>query len=259
MGTFSRYRPYRIQLGGLLPPAIKWLLIVNTAVFLVETLVQLLFGAAALRALIGWLGLVPAGVTHGLRLWQPFTYLFVHGGFWHLLINMFVLWMFGMDLERAWGLRRFLSYYFLTGVGAGLVNVVVKTAMDPAGMGPALVPTIGASGAIYGVLLAAALVFPDRQVWIIPLPVTISMRVYAVIMGAIEFFGTLGAAGDNVSHVTHLGGMLVGYLYLRRSSFLYRFRNVVSDWKLRRARRKFDVYVRKHKDEPPSHPDHWVN
>ena len=78
-------------------------------------------------------------------------------------------------------------------------------------------------------------------------------------MGAIEFFGTLGATGDNISHISHLGGMLVGYLYLRRGSFLYRMRNRLLDWKRRRMRRKFEVYVRDHQDKPPSRPDHWVN
>jgi membrane associated rhomboid family serine protease len=259
MGGYSRYSGHRINWGGLLPPAIKTLLIACTAVFLVQTLVQLFGGPAAELVLVTWLGLVPRGVTHGLRVWQPFTYLFLHGGLWHLLINMFVLWMFGVDLERAWGQRRFYIYYLVSGVGAGVVNIIVKTVLDPSGRGSALVPTIGASGAIYGVLLAAALVFPDRQVWLIPFPVTLSMRVYALIMGGIEFFATLGAAGDNVSHVTHLGGMLVGYLFLRRSSFLYRFRNRYSDWKLRRARHKFEVYQRRHRDEPPSPPGGWVN
>jgi membrane associated rhomboid family serine protease len=120
-------------------------------------------------------------------------------------------------------------------------------------------PTIGASGAIYGVLIATAVLFPDRQVWLIPFPVTLPMRAYVAIMAAIEFFGTLGASGDNVSHVCHLGGMLVGYIYLRRGSFLFGFRNRYSDWKRRRLRRKFEVYVREHRDKPPTHPDNWVN
>jgi membrane associated rhomboid family serine protease len=121
------------------------------------------------------------------------------------------------------------------------------------------IPTIGASGAIYGILMAAAMIFPDRQIWLLPFPVTLPMRAYVAIIGAIEFFGTLGASGDNVSHISHLGGMLVGYLYLRRGSFFYGLRNQYSDWKRRRLRRKFEVYIHEHKDEPPSRPDRWVN
>jgi membrane associated rhomboid family serine protease len=167
--------------------------------------------------------------------------------------------MFGVDLERAWGTRRFWNYFLVTGIGAGLVNILVKTALDPHGLGMSLVPTIGASGAIYGVLVAAAIVFPDRQVWLIPFPVHIPMRIYVIAAIAIEFFFTLGAGGDNVSHVTHLGGALVGYIYLRRGSFLFRARNGYLDWKRKRARRKFEVYARDHRDEPPTRPDNWVN
>jgi len=259
MGSSPRYYGSRFNWGGLLTPAIKALLLVNAGVFLLQTLVRLLAGRGGEFALLGLFGLVPRAVTHGLRVWQPFTYLFLHGGLWHLLLNMLVLWMFGGDLERAWGRRRFYAYYFLTGVGAGLINIFVKTVSDPSGTGTSLIPTIGASGAIYGILLAAALVFPDRQVWLIPFPVTLPMRVYVLIIGAIAFFGSMEAAGDNISHISHLGGMLVGYLYLRRGTFLYRLRNRYSDWRRRRMRRKFEVYMREHKDEPPSRPDHWVN
>jgi membrane associated rhomboid family serine protease len=206
------------------------------------------------------LGLVPWLVTHRGLIWQPVTYIFLHGGLFHLLFNMLFLWMFGADLERSWGAKRFYTFFFLTGIGAGVINVLVKTILDPRGVGTSLgPPTIGASGAIYGILLAAAIVFPDRKVWLIPFPVMIPMKIYVLGAGAIEFFSTLGTGGDNVSHVTHLGGMLVGYLYLRRGSWFFRARNSLSDWQRKRTRRKFEVYMRKHKEEPPSHPDNWLN
>ncbi len=263
MGTFSRYPgSYRVNWRGLLSPAIKTLLIACTAVFLVEVLVRLVAGGAAEFWMFRWFGLEPWAFVHG-RLWQPFTYLFLHGGFWHLFWNMLFLWMFGVDLERLWGRQRFYFYFFLTGVGAGLVNVAVKMLMDPAGRGPALVPTIGASGAIFAVILAAALAFPDREVWLFPFPISLPMKLYAVIMGAIEFFGTLGSSGDGVSHVTHLSGILIGYLFLRRgfvvADFRGRFRGRLTGWKQRRAQRKFEVYMRRHKDEPPTRPGGWVN
>jgi len=260
MGTRPRSYGYRFSWSNWITPGVKALVIASAAVFLMQTLVRLFFRAEVELALNYGLGLVPRGVTHGLRIWQPFTYLFLHGGIGHLLINMLFLWMFGCDLERAWGTRRFYFYYFLTGVGAGCINILVKTVGDPHGLGMSLgPPTVGASGAIYGVLLASALMFPDRQIWLIPFPVTIPMRIYVLGAGAIEFFATLGAGADNVSHVTHLGGMLVGYLYLRRGSFFYGLRNRYSDWKRQRLRRKFEVYMREHKDEPGSRPDHWVN
>src|SRR5574337_118212 len=187
MGSYPRSYGYRFRWGGLLTPAIKTLLIANTAVFLVQTLMGLILGAPAGRWLIEWFGLVPRAVTHGLRIWQPFTYLFLHGGLWHLLLNMLVLWMFGKDLELSWGRQRFYAYYFVTGVGAGLINVVVKTIADlgvsstallAGAIRPSEIATIGASGAIYGILLAVAVLFPDRQVWMFPFPLTLPMRVY---------------------------------------------------------------------------------
>jgi len=258
MGSSSRSYGFRTNWKGFVTPAIKSIVIICTGVFLVQTLLAL-FRPDAANVLILELGLVPRAVTHGLRLWQPLTYLFLHGGLMHLLFNMLFLWMFGVDLERAWGTRRFWNYFLVTGIGAGIINVLVKTALDPHGVGTSLAPTIGASGAIYAVLVAAAIMFPDRQVWLIPFPVQIPMKIYVIAAVAIEFFFTLGAGGDNVSHVTHLGGILVGYVYLRRGSFMYRARNGFLDWKRKRARRKFEVYQRDHRDEPPTRPDNWVN
>ena len=258
-------RRYSTQTSGFqfdwdwsITPAIKVLVLTCAAVFLAQELSRVIFGPAGWNFWLLYFGLVPRYAIHGF-LWQPFTYLFLHATIWHILINMFVLWMFGRSVERAWGQRRFYIYYFLCGIGAGVINVIVKTILDPHGVGSALIPTIGASGAIYGILIAAAVLFPHQRVLLIPFPVAISMRVYVGIMAAIEFFGTLGAGGDNVSHVCHLGGMLVGYLYLRRGSYLYAYRNRISDWKRRRMISKFEVYKRKHRDEPPPPPDNWVN
>lgn len=253
-------RRYNFDWRSFITPGVKIIVIVCAGVFLVQTLVNLLAGPQiGYHYLVQVFGLVPAAVTHGLRLWQPFTYIFLHGGLLHLLINMLMLWMFGRELELIWGKRRFLNYFLLCGVGAGLINLVVKTIPVFFGKEPSIIPTIGASGAIFGILIANAILFPDRRIWLIPFPITIPMRPYVAVMGAIEFFGTLGLGGDNVSHICHLGGMLIGYLYLRRDSYLYRLRNEVSDWKYQRNRKKFEVYINKHKSEPPSRPDRWVN
>jgi membrane associated rhomboid family serine protease len=258
VGSFSRGYGYRFDISGYFPRAIKTLCLVCVGVFVLQELSQLLFRQQGWNFWLEWFGLVPHAVTHGF-IWQPFTYMFLHAGILHILLNLLYLAMFGADLEHTWGARRFYTYFFLCGVGAGIINVIVKTILDPRGLGSSWVPTIGASGAIYGILLAVAVVMPHRQVWVFPLPVTVSMRVFVIVMGAIEFFGTIGSSGDNVSHICHLGGMLVGYIYLRRGSFLYNFRNYLSDWKRRRLRRKFEVYVRDHRDKPPSRPDNWVN
>ncbi len=234
-------------------------MLICTGVFLVQTLIDLFLGLNASSWVNHFFGLVALGPIPALRLWQPFTYIFLHGGLFHLLINMLFLWMFGRELELVWGKKRFLNFFFLCGVGAGLIEILVKVTPLLWGHRPSDIPTIGASGAIFGILMANAILFPDRRIWLFPLPVTIPMRPYVAVMGAIEFFGTLGSGGDAVAHVCHLGGMLVGYIYLRRGSFLYSVRNSVSDWQHKRNRKRFDVYISKHKNEPPSRPDRWVN
>src|SRR6266704_4303401 len=244
---------------GFITPGVKLLVLVCTGVFLAQTLAELLMGLAATSWINHFFGLVPLGPIPGLRIWQPFTYIFLHGGIWHLLFNMLFLWMFGRELELVWGKRRFLNYFFLCGVGAGLINVFVKTIPMFFGKPPSDIPTIGASGAIFGILIANAILFPDRRIWFFPLPVNIPMRPYVAAMGAIEFFFTLGSGGDGIGHLCHLGGMLVGYVYLRRGSFLYNVRNTVSDWQHKRNRKRFEVYINKHRKEPPSRPDNWVN
>jgi membrane associated rhomboid family serine protease len=257
MGTFGARR-YNFDWRGFITPGVKLLVLICSAVFLVQTLADILVGPAATSWINHFFGLVPLGPFPGLRVWQPFTYIFLHGGLLHLLLNMLWLWMFGRELELVWGKRRFLNFFVLCGVGAGLIEMFVKAIPMFWGERPSDVPTIGASGAIFGILMANAVLFPDRRVWLFPLPVAIPMRPYVAVIGAIEFFFTLGAGGDKVAHLCHLGGMLVAYVYLRRGSFLYSVRNTVTDWKMQRNKRRFQVYMNKHK-EPPSRPDRWVN
>jgi membrane associated rhomboid family serine protease len=262
MGTRFASRRYNFDWRGFITPGVKLLVLICTGVFLVQILVRLIADPGIeLHYIVQIFGLVPSAFTHGLRFWQPFTYMFLHDSrsIWHILINMLFLWMFGRELELVWGKQRFLNYFFLCGAGAGLIEVIVKTIPVFFGRPPSDIPTIGASGAIFGILIANAVLFPDRRIWLLPLPITIPMRPYVAVMGAIEFFGTLGTGGDNVSHICHLGGMLVGYIYLRRGSFMYNVRNSVTDWRLQRNRKRFEVFMKKHKDEPPSRPDSWVN
>ena len=217
--VFRRGYGHRFDLTEYFPPAIKTICIACVSVFVLQELSALLFGQSGARFWETWFGLVPYAVVFGFRIWQPFTYLFLHAGVLHILFNLLYLAMFGADLERMWGAKKFYVYFFLCGVGAGIINVIVKLIIDPHGHGSAWAPTIGASGAIYGILLACAVMMPHRQVWVFPLPVTVSMRIFVAVRERLNFSATIGASGDNVSHVCHLGGMLVGYVDLRRGLY----------------------------------------
>ncbi len=140
-------------------------------------------------------------------IWQPITYMFIHGSFFHILINMFVLWMFGSEMETIWGRQAFLKYYFITGVGSGLVWLVFN-------LGNPYTVLIGASGAIYGILLAYGLMFPNREILLYFL-FPIKVKYFVILLGALAFFSSMNTVGSNISHLTHLSGMVIGYLYLK--------------------------------------------
>src|SRR5215831_7607207 len=145
----SYYRQ-SFSFGPPLRKVVKQLVIVTAATFLVTYLPAQIFGWALPFTLFG---LRPYDVTHRLFIWQLATYLFLHGGFFHVIFNLFALWMFGSDLESRWGPQQFLFYFFLTGIGAGLFDVVLQPS--------ALTWTIGCSGAVYGLLLAYGMIFPE--------------------------------------------------------------------------------------------------
>jgi len=194
----NSYRPYFSGRGGMVPRVVKILLITNVVIFIGSRL-----GPGLIN---NYFGLVPKAVWSQFMIWQPFTYMFLHGGFWHILFNMFILWMFGSDLERTWGGKEFLKYYLICGVGAGLFNV----ALQP----NSYIPIIGASGAIYGILVGFAVLFPDRMVYIYFLfPVKVKYMVVFLI--AMEFILSLTGSQGSIAHFAHLGGALVGFLYLK--------------------------------------------
>jgi len=261
VGSFSRGYGHQFSVGDYFPRAIKTICIICISVFFVQEMSELIKGPVGWNFWVLWFGLSPDGLVQGY-VWQPLTYLFFHGGVLHILFNLLYLAMFGADLERSWGARKFYRYFLVCGVGAGLIDVLVREllvrghAINPKILGD---PTIGASGAIYGVLLAVAMVMPHRRVSFLLLPISMPMWFFVAALGALEFFMTIGSSGDGISHVCHLGGMLVGYLYLRRGSYLYSPRNFFSDWKRRRLRKKFEVYARDHRDKPPSQPNDWLN
>jgi membrane associated rhomboid family serine protease len=218
--------------GGI-TPAIKILIAANVAAFVIAWFVP---------EIVLFLGLRIADVLGSLRLWQPFTYMFLHGGFGHILFNMLALWMFGVELERTWGTRFFLKYYFVCGLGAAATTMVLSFLPFAVFDHLYTALTVGASGAIYGILLAYGLYFPNRPIYIyfvFPVPA----KYFVMIMGGISLLSSLGGGGG-VAHTAHLGGLVVGYLYLKGarlhilSELQYRFLK----WRINRMRRKFDVY-----------------
>ena len=187
------------------------------------------------------LGLHPALVIHSFWIWQLATYMFLHGGIFHIVFNMLALWMFGAELERTWGTRFFLKFYFVTGIGAGMLTVLLSLLPFDFARQLQYQNIIGASGAIYGLLLAYAMYFPERPILLIVF--WVPARLCVTILGAIAVFASLSDAGG-VANATHLGGLLVGYLYLKGaggdplSEMKYRYLK----WKMNRLRKKFDVY-----------------
>ena len=223
---------------GPLSMTLKALIGANAGMFLITALAPAPFG----RAVIDNLGLVPTAVLHQFAIWQPATYMFLHGGIFHLVFNMLALWMFGAELERKWGTPYFLKFYFVTGIGAGFLTVLFSTL--PFGFAQQVQHSIviGASGAIYGLMLAWALIFPHRPIYmyfVFPIPA----RIFVAIVGAIAFFSSLSEAGG-VANSTHLGGLLVAYLFLTGANMhpLSELKYRYLKWKINRVRKKFDVY-----------------
>ncbi len=217
---------------GPLSTSLKALIGANVAMFVVTSFMP---------SLQEDLGLVPALVLRQAWVWQLATYMFLHGGLFHILFNMLALWMFGTELERIWGTRYFLKFYFLTGIGAGALTVLFS--LLPFGFSQQVQHSviIGASGAIYGLLLAYALYFPDRPILMIVF--WVPAKVCVAILGAIALLTSLSEAGGT-ANATHLGGLVVGYLLLKGarihpiSELKYRYLK----WKINRVRKKFDVY-----------------
>ncbi len=203
--------------AGVFPPAIKWLLLINAGVFAIQVLLG--------PVVIGLFGLLPQSVIERGWVWQPLTYMFLHGGFFHIVFNMFVLWMFGSEIERLWGSSEFLRYYVLCGLGAAALSFAFSYHQI----------IIGASGAIYGVLLAFGMLFPDRYIYLWFL-VPIRAKYLVAGLAAIEFLSGVSSAGDGIAHTAHLGGMVAGFLYLKLGRSGNPLAGVVSRWRRRGLR-----------------------
>jgi membrane associated rhomboid family serine protease len=235
MPRYPRYSsPASFSFGpGPVSGALRTLIIANVVVFFLQAVAPFLTADFGLR---------PRLVVHGW-FWQLGTYMFLHGGLFHILFNMLALWMFGTELEQRWGTRYFLRFYFMTGIGAGLLTVLFSLLPLDAAQDVYYSNVIGASGAIYGLLLAYGLYFPDRPIYmylVFPIPA----RYFVLIMGAIAFYLSISGGGGGVANATHLGGLLVAYLLIKgtrlhpMAEVKYRFLK----WKINRVRKKFDVY-----------------
>jgi membrane associated rhomboid family serine protease len=215
-------------------PAVKVIILANIALFVLSLV------PPAGRFLNDYLGLIPQAVLERGWIWQVGTYMFLHAGAMHILFNMLGVWMFGTELERAWGTHAFSKYYAITGVGAGVVAVAASFLPIDALQASYSAVTIGASGALFGLLLAYAMRWPERPILLILIPVP--AKYFVMIYGALAL---LSVTDPRVSASAHLGGLLVGYLYLRNgrgggitAEIKYRYLK----WKMNRLRRKFDVY-----------------
>jgi membrane associated rhomboid family serine protease len=191
------YQRRGFGIGGQLTPAVKNILFANGIIFLMSVLNNQLF-----YFLSNNFALQAYDVLYQFKIWQLFTYMFLHGGFWHIFFNMFIFWMFGTELEMEWGSKQFLKYYFICGVGAGIINILL-TSSDPSYPG-----TVGASGAIYGIMVAYALKYPDRLVYIYFLfPVKVKYMV-----GFLAIISFLR--------------MLVGFIYLKYWQHFYKVKSM---------------------------------
>lgn len=208
-----------------LPPVTKNLLIINVLCFLGYIVAQK-YGID----LNNTLGL-HFFLASDFNLAQLVTYMFMHANFQHIFFNMFAVWMFGRTLEHVLGAKRFLSYYMVCGIGAGLVQELVQyiqyamelSHYDNVDTGLSIIPmaeflnmmtTVGASGAVYGILLAFGMLFPETRMFVFPLPFPIKAKFFVIGYAVIELFSGFGSSGDGVAHFAHLGGMIFGFLLI---------------------------------------------
>ncbi|MBE6236326.1 MAG: rhomboid family intramembrane serine protease [Bacteroidales bacterium] len=212
------------------PVAVKNLIIINTLIMVMTALnEQFMYANFAL--------FYPTSPF--FHWWQPVTHMFMHGGFWHLFFNMYTLFIFGSALERIWGPKKFLIFYFVTGLGAAFIHTGVEWLqmqhwMTQAAEGSMaaqvsihalkMTPTVGASGAIYGILMGYAMLYPDAVLTLLFPPVSMKAKWFVLVFAAIELFTGITGVGGGIAHFAHLGGLIFGFLliwYWKRKRMLY--------------------------------------
>jgi len=223
-------RKYSLVTGGRLTPAVKWLLIANVGVYIIQALSR---NPAAFEE---WFALTPALVVKKFMVWQVFTYMFLHGGLFHILINMLVLYMFGGEVERAMGTRGFVRFYFITGIVAGLTGFIFAYNYK----------IVGASGAIFAVLVAFATFYPEARVlfmFIFPM----KAKHMVLLIGGMTFLATFSSGRGNIAHFAHLGGLVAGILYLHYGRLRSRFHFSAGDF-FRRRKEEREWQIRQEVD-----------
>ncbi|MFY9726047.1 MAG: rhomboid family intramembrane serine protease [Bryobacteraceae bacterium] len=246
MARYTRYPSGRSFVHDYFPPGVKWLLIVNTVIFVLIYLCPLQLQ----RQIMLVMALSAEAAVRDLFVWQLVSYMFLHAGITHVLFNMLTLWMFGLQLERDWGTRRFLKYYFYCGIAAGICVLVINILLGYWGT-----ITLGASGAIFGVLVAFGVMYPNQTVLMYFL-FPIKAKYLVMIFVGIELLLTFGP-NTGVSTIAHLGGAAFGFVYLKGRLPRVPMPDVggaYRQWKLQRAKKKFQSYMSKRSDRGP-----WVN
>jgi len=212
----------RLGFGRGLTPVIKWLLILNVVVFVIQSLDRSGY-------FTNQLALIPQAVLKVPAFWQVFTYQFLHGGFFHLFFNMFALWMFGTEIETSMGSKRFLKFYLICGTGAGIITVLTCFSLP--------IFVVGASGAVLGVLVAFAVMFPNRVVLMYFL-FPIKVKYLVLIFIGIDLLAAYSGSNDGVAHWTHLGGAIIGFVYMKSGWKVTSIRNKLFNFKRERKFRK---------------------
>ncbi|BAU58435.1 cytoplasmic membrane protein [Halorhodospira halochloris] len=193
-----------------MPPVIGFLLIVNLLIFGL----QMTIGHELLLTLFALWPLHDQALTGipDFQFWQLFTYAFLHGGLLHLFVNLFAMWMLGTQLERVWGSRTMAQYFAICVIGAGLVQLFVAT--QAAGEGN-IYPTVGASGGVFGILLAFGMMFPNQRLILLIPPIPIKAKYFVIGYGAFELFAGISGTQANIAHFAHLGGMVIGFFTIQ--------------------------------------------
>jgi membrane associated rhomboid family serine protease len=232
MEYYKRYTHSRVP---SLSMAVRTILLLNVGLFILQQFLP----AAYLKTF----GLVPAYVLGRAWIWQLVTYMFLHGSILHIFFNMLFLWMMGSELERYWGSREFVKYYVVTGTGAGVINMLVQP--------HSTVPIIGASGAIFGLIIAFALAFPDREL-LLYFFIRIKAKYFAVLIGFLELISLFALPNAGIARFAHLGGLVVGYFYLKWEKYSYPFKHWYGGSRRRiedSARRREEAKERKAREE----------
>src|SRR6478609_3360657 len=247
--------------------AIKTLVAINAGIYMFGLVLSALGKGNWAVAIFDPLLLRAHDVVHGY-IYQLLTYGFLHAGFFHLFFNMLMLWMFGSMLETTWGSRRFMEFFLFGVLGAGLGTVVLAYTLGSIIHLAPGTPTLGASGGIYAIFMAAAMLFGDQEVFMFPFPFAIRLKYLVGILAFVALAGALGDSGGT-ANAAHLSGLLFGYLYVKFvpargllfsfSEASYGLTNRYYRWKRRRAGKKFQVYMRKHNQDPADYFDEYGN